>query len=380
MTATPAVTRAEASNPTGAGTSTASGWAGAGCAYVIGTSGSDPGRAQVEGARPESRCRSVLLARDDGPSGRARRGSLLAHRCGGLGRCRVERLWHRFSHAGSRAARAARRRRRRSGWRPTATTWWWPTSAGTSTGGRGAPPTTPGHVPGAVFVDLDRWLAAPPDASGGRHPLPDPAVFADGHGGARHRRRHRGRGLRRRRRGGRGPARVDAARHGPRRGAARRRPGGLLRRARAPSRPDVAARCGSPPTSGQPRCLPPRTTRPTRATSSSTPATTSATRATCEPVDPRRGHIPGRPQPAHARAPRPDGRFLPDSSAAPSASPAPVCAPGSSVVAYCGSGVTACHSLLALELAGFAPGAAVPRLVVAVLPDSSREARTGERP
>jgi thiosulfate/3-mercaptopyruvate sulfurtransferase len=36
------------------------------------------------------------------------------------------------------------------------------------------------HLPGAVFVDLDRHLAAPPSAQEGRHPLPDPEVFAAG--------------------------------------------------------------------------------------------------------------------------------------------------------------------------------------------------------
>jgi thiosulfate/3-mercaptopyruvate sulfurtransferase len=37
-----------------------------------------------------------------------------------------------------------------------------------------------GHLPGAVFVDLDRWLAAPAAPGLGRHPLPEPSVFAEG--------------------------------------------------------------------------------------------------------------------------------------------------------------------------------------------------------
>jgi thiosulfate/3-mercaptopyruvate sulfurtransferase len=37
-----------------------------------------------------------------------------------------------------------------------------------------------GHIAGAVFVDLDEWLAGPPSAEAGRHPLPDPERFARG--------------------------------------------------------------------------------------------------------------------------------------------------------------------------------------------------------
>jgi thiosulfate/3-mercaptopyruvate sulfurtransferase len=45
------------------------------------------------------------------------------------------------------------------------------------TGGpTGRPEYAAGHVPGAAYVDLDQALAAAP-GDGGRHPLPDPEVF-----------------------------------------------------------------------------------------------------------------------------------------------------------------------------------------------------------
>ncbi|MGW5349863.1 sulfurtransferase [Streptomyces sp. NPDC004031] len=37
-----------------------------------------------------------------------------------------------------------------------------------------------GHLPGAVFVDLDRWLTGPATPEGGRNPLPSPGVFSRG--------------------------------------------------------------------------------------------------------------------------------------------------------------------------------------------------------
>ena len=41
-----------------------------------------------------------------------------------------------------------------------------------------------GHLPGAVFVDLDEWLSGPASPERGRNPLPDPRVFAEGMGRA----------------------------------------------------------------------------------------------------------------------------------------------------------------------------------------------------
>src|SRR5947209_2102118 len=39
---------------------------------------------------------------------------------------------------------------------------------------------TAGHVPGAVYVELERWLAGHGGPKVGAHPLPAPEVFAQG--------------------------------------------------------------------------------------------------------------------------------------------------------------------------------------------------------
>jgi thiosulfate/3-mercaptopyruvate sulfurtransferase len=44
----------------------------------------------------------------------------------------------------------------------------------------GADAFAEGHLPGAVLVDLDRWLAGEASQEHGRHPLPAPERFAEG--------------------------------------------------------------------------------------------------------------------------------------------------------------------------------------------------------
>ena len=52
--------------------------------------------------------------------------------------------------------------------------WYLPT-----TGKSGRQAYDAGHIPGAQFLDLDTQLAAPPAAGPGRHPLPDPGILAE---------------------------------------------------------------------------------------------------------------------------------------------------------------------------------------------------------
>ena len=71
-----------------------------------------------------------------------------------------------------------------------------------------------------------------------------------------------------------------------------------------------------------------------------------------EPLDPRAGHIPGASSRPFARNLGPDGRFLAPAALQDQLSRLLRGRPATEVVSMCGSGVTACHTLLALEIAG----------------------------
>lgn len=78
-----------------------------------------------------------------------------------------------------------------------------------------------------------------------------------------------------------------------------------------------------------------------------------------EPVDPRAGHIPGAINIPCRENLNPDGTFLANQVLRQRFEEAGV-GGGKSVISYCGSGVSACHNLLAMELAGLGQGRLFP--------------------
>lgn len=222
-----------------------------------------------------------------------------------------------------------------------------------------------GHVPGALFVHLDADLSRP--GGPGRHPLPDEAAFAarlsawgvaeetrvvavdDGAGAIAARLwfmlRLAGHaraavldgGMAAWRAGGR-PVEAGPGRPVP--------PAPLRRlafdRARLADREEIARRVVAAPRGEGPLLLDARAAE--------------RYRGEVEPLDPRAGHVPGAvsaPYPGSLRA-ADDPRFLPP--AALRARFAALGAETRETIASCGSGVTACHHLLALEVAGLPPG------------------------
>jgi thiosulfate/3-mercaptopyruvate sulfurtransferase len=217
-----------------------------------------------------------------------------------------------------------------------------------------------GHLPGAVFVDLDRDLSGPPGPAG-RHPLPDPAVFQAA---------MRAAGVSRDR-----PVVVyddgdglPAARgwwmlryHGHR--DVRVLDGGY-RAWLAAGLPVTAAAPTPAPAdfTAQPGHMPvlDASAAGAMARGGLLFDARSADRYRCENehVDPVAGHIPGAVSAPSAGNSNPDGTLksatdLADRFASLGVGPGPAGAGTAPAVgAYCGSGVTAAHEVLALALAG----------------------------
>ena len=78
-------------------------------------------------------------------------------------------------------------------------------------------------------------------------------------------------------------------------------------------------------------------------------------RGESEPIDPVAGHIPGARNRPYAMNLNPDGTFKPGDALRREFAGLLGDTPLSQVVHYCGSGVTSCHNILAMEIAGL-PG------------------------
>ncbi|MEA2312970.1 MAG: thiosulfate/3-mercaptopyruvate sulfurtransferase [Solirubrobacteraceae bacterium] len=236
-----------------------------------------------------------------------------------------------------------------------------------------------GHLPGAVFVDLDACLAAPASPAAGRHPLPEPAVFARGMQAAGIGDRDAvvayddaggtvaGRLVWMLRALGHGAALLDGGigawegelSTGPAESAAPAT--GAVRFTPAPWPRERLASAGDAASSAN-------VVLDARAG--------ARYRGETEPVDPRAGHIPGaRSLPATENLDA-QGRFL-EREQLRARLLAAGAGGGADVIAYCGSGVNACHTLLALEHAGLPPGRLYAGSWSQWSSDPEREAATG---
>jgi thiosulfate/3-mercaptopyruvate sulfurtransferase len=242
-----------------------------------------------------------------------------------------------------------------------------------------------GHLPGAVFVDLDTELAGPPGA-GGRHPLPQPPAFEAVM-----------------RRAGLRPGRAAVVYDDGDSTVAARAWWTLryfghdqVRVLDGGIRAWTAA--GLPVTTESPAVAPADTTGPAFTAKPGQlpvldgPAAAERARTgvlldaraaaryrgDSEPVDPVAGHIPGAISAPTSENVRSDGRLrspaeLRDRFAALGVQP------GQEVGAYCGSGVTAAHEVLALELAGL-PAALYVASWSGWVTDPDRPVATGPDP
>ncbi|MET7569076.1 sulfurtransferase [Streptomyces sp. NPDC005492] len=239
-----------------------------------------------------------------------------------------------------------------------------------------------GHIPGAVYVDLDTELAAPPSPEGGRHPLPDladlqksvrrwgvrdgqPVVVYDDLGNTAAARAWwllRYAGITE-------VTLLDGA-------LGAWRTAGLPLESGIPADPapgDVVLRAGALPvldTDGAAELPVSGLLLDARAG--------ERYRGEVEPVDPRAGHIPGAVSAPTGENLAADGTFLPPEVLRKRFEELGAGA-AARVGVYCGSGVTAAHQIAALEIAGF-EAALFPGSWSAWSADPARPAAQGGRP
>ncbi len=101
-------------------------------------------------------------------------------------------------------------------------------------------------------------------------------------------------------------------------------------------------------------------------------------RGETEPIDPVAGHIPGAVNYFYKDSLHADGTFLPPDALRVKLLARLAGAPPAAAVAYCGSGVAACHPLLALEHAGLTGGRLYPGSWSEWCADSTRPVAIGD--
>ena len=100
-------------------------------------------------------------------------------------------------------------------------------------------------------------------------------------------------------------------------------------------------------------------------------------RGEVEPIDPVAGHVPGALNHPASTVTGPDGRFLAPTALAQIFGARLGGVPPAATIAMCGSGVTACHLLLAMEHAGLPGRKALPWQLERVVERSFATGREG---
>jgi thiosulfate/3-mercaptopyruvate sulfurtransferase len=210
-----------------------------------------------------------------------------------------------------------------------------------------------GHIPDSVFMDMDRWLSGPASKEAGRNPLPDPEVFGEGM-----------------RQAGISDSDVIVA-YDDAGGVIAARLVWMLRAiggSAAILDGGLASYPGELCTSSTER---PRGNFSTGAWPSALLADISEAssdryrvvdarnrdrfQGRQDPIDPRPGHIPGAVNVPCRENLDASGRLFPDEQLRENFELAGIVS-AADTIAYCGSGVTACHNLLVLEYLGAGKG------------------------